>query len=54
LGHPGAKFNQGQGEIKPKALSACEIGFLDIEPDVAFFNTWLFPYNTKKSLIYAR
>ena len=35
-----------------KQYQPCEI--IDIEPDVAFFNTWLFPYNTKKSLIYAR
>jgi len=35
-----------------KQYQPCEI--VDIEPDVAFFNTWLFPYNTKKSLIYAR
>ena len=30
----------------------CEI--IDIEPDVTFFNTWYFPNETKKMLIYAR
>ena len=34
-----------------KQYQPCEI--VDIEPDVAFFNTWYFPYNTKKTLIYA-
>ena len=33
-----------------KQYQPCEI--IDIEPDVAFFNTWLFPNNTKKALIY--
>jgi hypothetical protein len=34
-----------------KQYRPCEI--VDIIPDVAFFNTWYFPYNTKKTLIYA-
>ncbi|WP_154655676.1 hypothetical protein [Xylanibacter oryzae] len=33
-----------------KQYQPCEI--IDIEPDVTFFNTWLFPNNTKKALIY--
>ena len=35
-----------------KQYQPCEI--IDIEPDVAFLNTWIFPNKMKKALIYAR
>ena len=35
-----------------KQYQPCEI--IDIVPEIAYFNTWYFPYNTKKALIYAR
>ena len=35
-----------------KQYQPCEI--IDIVPEIAYFNTWYFPYHTKKALIYAR
>mgnify|MGYP006369149587 FL=1 len=35
-----------------KQYQPCEI--IDIEPEIAFLNTWIFPNETKKTLIYTR
>ena len=35
-----------------KRYQPCEI--IDIEPEIEFLNTWIFPNETKKALIYAR